>query len=369
MKKRKLISSILVTCLVLSMFTFGSSANEPIDELQNLVIEKVNLTSDILCMDDYAGIYYDDDYNLVISYTNDSKEIKNELKKYLKKSNIDGIVKFVKVKNSRKTLENQIQVLLADYRNYDFISGFGIYDDRNIIYVEVTSLTNENRKIIESLVDKSMLVIEEVSDFKLEYDVYAHPGDHLYSAASSGFSFGFVAEDGNGDRGFVTTGHGVFGLGTYVAKSGYTLGQVTAWENNYYTDACFVNVDAFDPNRTDLDNKLIQSNEKLGRAKTTITVGSDISKYGKSTGETHGEILATSAYVVWGSGIKFYAKADYSSSGGDSGGPISIKNPYSTISGTEFYDLIGIHNGSKDGYRYFTTYANIAYYLDIRFAH
>lgn len=92
---------------------------------------------------------------------------------------------------------------------------------------------------------------------------------------------------------------------------------------------------------------------------TTTTLpgaGTTVNKIGQSTGATSGTIISTNVSVIGGTGstITNMTSANYTSAGGDSGGPV-----YTYISSTGTRPTAGIHMGASGSTRYFTKASNI----------
>lgn len=236
------------------------------------------------------------------------------------------------------------------------LTSFSLMDASNEVEVQVLGLNDQKRaKLHKLLFDKPGFTFK-VSTGRFKAEVTANPGCEVSrnaSMAGSG-SIGFAAKrNSDGKLGFVTAGHAIL-VGEKAYYGGTAIGTCVSSQQSGTVDAAFVTLD--NTASDNVSNILCGTSNLLSTTTTLPGVGTTVNKIGQSTGSTSGTIISTNVSVISGTGstITNMTSANYTSAGGDSGGPV-----YTFISSSGTRPTAGIHMGASGSTRYFTKASNI----------
>ncbi len=247
--------------------------------------------------------------------------------------------------------------------NLDYFMENGIFisevsDDiiENRVIVGLKELSEENINFVNSTINVPYLKFIESDVTEEETTVGA--GYAIVSTDNGGGStLGFAAKR-NGTTGFVISGHAGNLVGETFKYNGTTIGSVThtAYYNNSTADAAFVKA------ASGITASYIVKNGGAiwGASTYSYPVGTSICLYGKTSGLQTGTIRSKNTNLRYDNNtiIKQQWVGSYSSTNGDSGGPILFYD--GAFSGQTKYTLVGIHCGTiEEGRRAFSPYSNI----------
>ncbi len=244
----------------------------------------------------------------------------------------------------------------------DSLVSIGIYDDKNVVFVEMLNCTEEKITLFkERIIDADYIVFDNSSGIVTESTSMKAGSQILIGSNSGYYSIGFrckrLLSDGSYEYGFVTAGHGNSLLATvYHPISREAIGCITKrhYVNFGNTDAAFVCL--YDGNS--VSNLIFDTSNSLrpgAYIEENLKVRDSIEKSGYN-GHEYGSIIATSVVSDTSDGmqIRDAYRAQYESAPGDSGGLIyKDKNSYLYI--------VGIHrSAASDGsFRDFVKIKNI----------
>ena len=262
--------------------------------------------------DNYAGIFIDDNDVLHVCYTSDVKSILN--------NNIDGVI-YEKAEYSYNYLLEIYNVISSNMIALSVDSvAINEFDNK----VKVAADESRYNVIIDFLKDsinnfdpKSILLS------KPEKIVATDAGGSSIQTSSSTFTLGYNAyQASTGKYGFVTCAHAV-SIGSTVNRTGWfgsALGSVSKRQYSGNIDAAFVPYN-------DQSNKTKYS--KTGHnitgtySRLAITSGMNVTKYGHTTGLTHGKVSYPNATIIVKE--KYFqdqVQIEIRQEKGDSGGPV-----------------------------------------------
>lgn len=296
----------------------------------------------------YGGSYIDDNGDLVV-YIKEA-----EISKAASLQNISQVLEtkdfIVKSANYSYNELNSFMDTLNSFKlknpNDSVSNNFNIYwlsDRDNNIVVELNEMSEEQINRFKKTVIDSPIITFKASSGTPVKEVNVNPGQKISTSTANG-SMGYRAKKNN-VVGIVTAGH-LASLNTTININGTNIGKVTARQESGSVDAAFVEItnSSYTPTNTlnGTTNTLSTTTSKPG-------VGTVINKLGFSTGATTGKVLSTNVTVTL-DGITHtnLTSADYSSSGGDSGGIV-----YSYVSSTNTRYTLGIHCAAVGSTRYY----------------
>lgn len=383
---KKLISIILVLTMLVFL-TFNSNALELNEKSQEITLEKVSFMDTeyyqhniSVAMDQLSIIrkefsnkdfhpFFDENgmLNILIyaGSVNDTQSKQAVLDKFndltqnynaaLKISNLDSQkVIFKKAEFSNEYLLG-IQSFLNRYMEEYNIVYVGSGDKNNQVKIGVTDLSKSVSIIdllsnnIKSFEEKAVCI--EKTEDAVEDAQRSFPGRQVYWKEGTTLHLGtsgFNAKDkSTGKYGIVTAAHVAQQGKTLYNRNDVAIGQASHWQYENSMDAAFIPFnDGFSPSVAidgDTNNK-ISTYVKVAE----ITEGMPVSKCGRTTGITSGVVTDAAASV---GNLTRIVLCTYSSSGGDSGGPVYLKNAYG---GHPKNAILSIHNGRFGNYAYST---------------
>lgn len=169
----------------------------------------------------------------------------------------------------------------------------------------------------------------------------------------------FAAEDGNGNEGYVMSGHAALsggGIGSDISQYFLNAGTITDI-GGYYSDSAWVEYSNVNPEIYYDDTNIL----KDVYAYMDPSLGSSVYQSGARSGLTDGVVTKT-YHTQQSSSFGYLYKqfsADYDSESGDSGGPVFT----TTTSGKLI--LYGLHKGRYNGDAAFSPISGIKEDLDI----
>lgn len=297
----------------------------------------------------FGGAYIGDDGKLVVWIKGNAKKLKPQMAAIL--GTDDVVIRRARHSfNDLNRVMNELNVFKADPANAavgNNIAAFSLMDLDNDVLVELLEYNEGKMKEFKTKVMNSPAIRFIQSDGLPEEEALLQPGCKASTGSFAG-SYAFRASNGSGQVGMVTSGHLFTSVGQLAYENGVVIGECTATNNSGSVDAAFVRV--YNPSSYTPSNSLCVTNSILSTATSRPGSGTVINKTGQSTGRTSGKIISTNATVTFSNGKTYtnLTSADYSSSGGDSGGLV-----YTYISSTGTLYTVGVHKGSGTN-AYFT---------------
>lgn len=302
----------------------------------------------------FGGTYISDDSSYVVLQivkTNIPNKYDDEYEFYDNIINLDKNIVIEYVNNSYKDLD-EINHKLVEYfssKNSD-ISNLGshyfdIFTNRVVVElfnVSDDKITNLKNTIFGGEYYKKVELNSDIIVFKKGKQQQNHAttlkAGKQISVPGGSCSMGYRVKI-NGNKGYITAGHCFSGTGNSA-----TGGTVTRYQESGSVDAAFVQTtSSYTPS-----NSLQYTNGSITSLDNTLcpllSVNQSIAKAGYSTGYTSGQIKNLN-YSGTYDGIYFtnLIAANYSTSGGDSGGAVFV--PSNTASGGA--PLAGINKGTS----------------------
>lgn len=252
---------------------------------------------------------------------------------------------------------NEFALSKKDPASLEFLTEFALMDASNEVEVQVIGLNDQKIAALrKSVFNKPGIKFKE-STGRVKTEVTIYPGCAISRNASmaGAGSVGFRAKrNSDGKIGFVTAGHAILVGQTAYYGSGTAVGSCVNSQQSGTVDAAFVILS--NPTSDDVSNTLCGTSNLLSTMTTLPGAGTTVNKIGHSTNHTSGTVISTNVSVIGGTGstITNMTSANYTSAGGDSGGPV-----YTYISSTGTRPTAGIHMGASGSTRYFTKASNI----------
>ena len=305
----------------------------------------LKMKSDKQYSDSYAGVYIDEDGNLVIGVTEGTalEEYKTVLNDQLiqsilhkneignsssSRSNINistsNLVQYKTMKYSYAEIYDVHMLLGSVMHEYEIIET-RLSDRDNKLYVLLRNerMQQDILEFVEGAGHSTEFIVFEYSNSNIELTSTLYANTQIASAGNG--TIGFAARY-NGTYGFVTAGHVVINQGQYVYTYDGGSAQATYVSNSGYVDAAFVPI----PSKYSDVSSSIMYNGSLRSVTGTASViqGAAVTRYGAVTGRTYATITYSSVNHLSESGIQYYDMfvSDYTFSKGDSGGPIVSGN-------------------------------------------
>ncbi len=346
-KKRWISIALLLTFIVLSLIMPSFAQSKPLTEEelrqynQDMSVQAYQYLNNYLtecanqaCMqlDDtgsalaavYAGAYIDASGNLVVNITDTSENVRKELQTATK----DVQIQYRLVKYNLETL-NEIYGILSSRLGEAPYFQVVLSETNNTVEVYTEQETNSCIDYISSIADISAVtVIQEKNEFA--DCATACAGDTLNCIETAqGGTVGFpCTQNSTKKKGIVTAAHVVSSsnstLGNTIWINEKDFGTVNSTRYGNTVDAAFVlKNQSLLPPWWILKSELPNGDTIHNWCDSSVTPeGTDIRKYGATTGLTFGRVLSNSASLDT-NGVVFYALTKTTMQGkpGDSGGP------------------------------------------------
>lgn len=237
-----------------------------------------------------------------------------------------------------KNVYSKICEHINDYK----ITEVCIMESKNRVFVYGEDIDTIRNKLID-IVNIDLIEFHCV-DYKFSncatYDLKA--GNYIAGENYEG-TLSFCGKDSNGNEGIIISGHCVSAVGEKVYNSnGKKIGKVTKRKVSGTVDAAFVKIEnglftKFNATCKLSDNKDIWS----WLPSSTYPEGTQLRKYGITTGQTSGKVITNTSTFTYGSTTHTdVVRTSIYADEGDSGGPV-IK----TITTTSEHCLVGICMG------------------------
>lgn len=307
----------------------------------------------------YGGAYISEKGNLVIYIHGDQEKGMRAVIATIGSGNIE----FKKAEYSYSNLTaimddlNELALRRKDPAILESLTSFSLLDKSNEVEVQLIGLNDQKMEMLNKAVSNRPGITFKESTGRVKAEITMNPGCEVSrnaSMAGSG-SIGFRAKrNSDGKLGFVTAGHAILVGETAYYSGGTAVGTCVNSQQSGTVDAAFVTINT--PASDDASNTLCGTSNLLSVSTTLPGVGTTVNKIGQSTGATSGTIISTNVSVIGstGSTITNMTSANYTSAGGDSGGPV-----YTYISSSGTRPTAGIHMGASGSTRYFTKASNI----------
>ncbi|MDR6513746.1 S1 family peptidase [Chryseobacterium camelliae] len=307
--------------------------------------------------DYYGGAYVTDKGALVILIKDDQQNAVNAIQSVIGSGNLEFKVAKYSYSYLTTVMDDLNELALKnDPEIIRSLTSFSLMDAANEIEVEVLGLNDQKREKMQRLLSNKAGINFVPSIGRFTAEITANPGCEVSrnaSMAGSG-SIGFSAKrNSDGKLGFVTAGHAIL-VGEKAYYGGTAIGTCVNSQQSGTVDAAFVTLD--NTSADNVSNTLCGTSNMLSVSTTLPGAGTTVNKIGQSTGSTSGTIISTNVSVIssTGSTITNMTSANYTSAGGDSGGPV-----YTYISSSGTRPTAGIHMGASGSTRYFTKASNI----------
>lgn len=306
----------------------------------------------------YGGAYVTEKGGLVVLIQGDQQSGEKAIQSVIGSGNVE--FKVAKYSYSYLTALmdelNDLALRKKDPEILRSLTSFSLMDAANEIEVQVIGLDDQKRGKLQKLLLNKAGINFITSTGRFTAEVTINPGCEVSrnaSMAGSG-SIGFSAKrNSDGKLGFVTAGHAIL-VGEKAYYGGTAVGTCVNSQQSGTVDAAFVTLD--NSTSDNVSNTLCGTSNMLSVSTTLPGAGTTVNKIGQSTGSTSGTIISTNVSVISGTGstITNMTSANYTSAGGDSGGPV-----YTFISSSGTRPTAGIHMGASGSTRYFTKASNI----------
>lgn len=332
-------------------------ANEKLARLMKSFGTTSNSKNEALNFPDYyGGAYITEQGKLVVYIHRDDLEKQKEKITSLVGS---GNVELKKADYSYAYLTDimdQLNEFVINKKNPSVMANFNVFalmDKENRIVVELKDYNEEKIAVFKKLVLNSPAIkfVKSQGEMVLEVDLQPGCKASLNTSGTSYGSYGFAARrNSDGRRGMVTAGH-VISVGETLYQGGTAIGVCSASQISGSVDAAFVPIT--NPTSYVPSNVLCNTASDILSVSTSLPgVGTVVNKRGATTGQTSGTILSTNA--TWtsptsGNTLTNITTANYTSSGGDSGGIV-----YTYISSTGTRPTVGTHIGAIGSTRYYS---------------
>lgn len=336
---KKILMAILIIVLLVTPISYAK--DKPLDKdtkqielLQDYkeLMESYMVEGIVVYPEYYAGAMFDAKHDLIILTKELTKDEKKELKSLLKHINI----KYKIVDNSINDL-NKLAHELNNSKAETKIEYAQINIEDNCVEVFTEEVLIGEFENNELFADDRVKIKKKLEEKAIDFaDVKA---GQSANAGTVGFC-GYM----NGVPGIVTAGHL---SGNQVTVNGSVLGTVSARQNSGNLDFEFVPDSS---SNHEMTNDLLTSSEILGGITYDLPLYTTVYKYGDSTGYSAGTLYLNS--TVYNDHTDF-GKAYITALGGDSGGPVYIKEYSNKVS------IVGIIAGGTGNYTYFTRYKNL----------
>lgn len=275
--------------------------------------------------------------------------------------NLDGQIRFVPCSYSYNELSSIMEQLDALFITKSTLpirknlSAYCIDDENNRVLIYLRRCNDADIRLFRDMFNHPALEFKQLDRIENESSFNVYPGAKAYVHTTNDLygSFAFRAREKSGQRrvGVVTAGH-VTDVGDFCyindeTSNRKTFGEcVAASKAVSKADAAFIVPVA--GNTITLSN-LINDNPSsvLSTVVSNPGVGTYVNMWGASTGNSGGYIQSTTVKVLDDNdNVRFtdMTSANYTSSGGDSGGII-----YTYLSSRKVRYTVGIHQGSVPG--------------------
>lgn len=275
--------------------------------------------------------------------------------------NLDGQIRFVPCSysyNELSSIMEQLDALFITKSTLPIrknVSAYCIDDENNRVLIYLRQCNDAGIRLFRDMFNHPALEFKQLDRIENESSFNVYPGAKAYVHTTNDLygSFAFRAREKSGQRrvGVVTAGH-VTDVGDFCyindeASNRKTFGEcVAASKAVSKADAAFIVPVA--GNTITLSNFI---NDNPSSVLSTVVsnpgVGTYVNKWGASTGNSGGYIQSTTVKVLDDNdNVRFtdMTSANYTSSGGDSGGII-----YTYLSSKKVRYTVGIHQGSVPG--------------------
>ena len=238
------------------------------------------------------------------------------------------------------------------------------------VLVGVNEINGEAEEYLNKMISHPEL-LEFVESETQPEETALEVGDHVVSGANgAACSIGFKAKDDKGNIGYIISGHAGDFVGEHFMMNDEVTGSVT--RTTYVNpstpaDAAFIRLRS----GFTLSNYLSEHQKVYAAQSIEYPQHCLVDMCGSVSGWQQGRIMSNN--------MTFYSPvvtltrqvlASYTSTGGDSGGPIMIKDYEED--GTSYYSVIGIHLGSVKVFKirvgaYYTRYRYISQALSVTY--
>lgn len=290
----------------------------------------------------YGGSFITDEGKLIIYIVGDIGSSKKQISTLIGDSNTE----YRPAKYSYATLTGLMRNLGAYMEDNigasttkDIVM-YSLRDMENKIVVQVLNLSEDKKLALKNTPFDNPAIELHNTNEPFRNEVNLNPGSRIDEApGGSAGSIAFRARNSSGQVGFVTTGH-LFSVGDNAYRSGNIVGSVTINQNSGSVDAAFVKLT--NTSVDDVTNTIDGTSNLLSTSTSLPGVGTTINLRGFASGSQSGKIISTNA-DAWVGSVHFtnLTEANYTSTGGDSGGLI-----YSFISSSGTRPTVGVHKGS-----------------------
>ena len=374
--KKKVLSFILVTMLVVMMLPMSAYAASESDFQQDQLVEAYNNIIENFSKDEsgqyiypneYAGAYIENGL-LNICLTEDNDEIRN---KYLSESGSPESIQFV-IKGFNLNYLNNLADQVRNIEGEDILT-VAVIQKSNSVDVgtnkDVNQVKNDILSALPVTFNNTLLTLPEDIPLNVTYQnletsiqrddntyqvqPYAIPtlmGGLAFSSNQHGFTLGICGKY-NGNSAILTCGHSQQ-VGKSVTVNGSVIGSIVKvnWSSSGYYDYAIIQLNSNAAAKVTNKVKTQSGTQTITSINKSSVEGMKVNRYGKTSGFKTGTVLATNISTTL-DGVVCYGlvevSADSTPQPGDSGGPVYYgSNFYGTVTG---YNTSGVWFYSPSG--------------------
>lgn len=280
--------------------------------------EKASISYDEL-LNSYGGAFIDLNGRLNINLVNDQKDVKKNINDIAE----SNALSYVKCDYSYIQLKRIYDYLCDNIVNFS-ISEVSIIESKNRVFVYCNNMDEMMDKLI-GVEESDAIVLCKANSKYSECTTYDLKAGDLITSGSMASSIGFCAKDSSGNKGIIMAGHGVSAVGSYVYNSaGKKIGTVTKRKYSGSVDAAFVKIENGTLTKFNATYKLTDNSDIWSwLPSSSIPEGTQLRKYGFTTGQTYGTVVTNSTtFTVGSTTFSDMVKTTIYAQPGDSGGPV-----------------------------------------------
>ena len=376
--KKRIIASILSLCIIFTSGLFTNAENLNISDTYSFneskslksyskIIEYFqkssvktystkNTSSNNELINCYGGSFIDSDGKLNINLVKNTYSLQEEINQI---ANDDTLI-YNKCNYSYNELRNVYDQICEHINEYN-ITEVSIIESKNKVIVYGENI-NEISNKLTNIINTNAVEFQELNSQYSKCATYDLKAGEYVSSDIYESTIGFCGKDENGNKGIIIAGHAVNAIGNTVYNSnGKKIGTVTKRKESGNVDAAFVKIENGLFAKFNATYQLSDgSNIWSWLPSSSIPEGTQLKKYGITTGQTSGKVITnTTTFTVGSITHTDVVRTSIYAQPGDSGGPV-IKTIPTTSENCLVGTCMGIatySNGTVE--LYFTKIDNI----------